>query len=83
MILGFVLIVLGFILLFFSVHFGMSLADDWIVKQGGADPSTYLFVMEGYTNSFLVAGGILFSIGLSVLIFVYYKILTLKEKDNK
>ncbi|RDW16599.1 hypothetical protein CWR48_16300 [Oceanobacillus arenosus] len=82
--LGSLITVIGFILLFFSVNFGLSLAENWIVKQveqtGGADTSTYLIVIEGSTNNFLAAGSILFGIGLATIIFAYYKILNINEK---
>ena len=73
--LGTLLTAIGFIMLFFSVNFGTSLAENWLVKQGGADTSKYLIIMEGYTNSFLAAGSILFGIGLTLTIFAIYKVL--------
>ncbi|WP_174733245.1 hypothetical protein [Mesobacillus harenae] len=77
--LGSVLSAVGFILLFFSVNFGTSLAESWLVKQGGADTSIYLKVIEGYTNNFLFAGSILFGIGLFALLLSYYKLLSIEE----
>ncbi|WP_010094752.1 hypothetical protein [Ornithinibacillus scapharcae] len=77
--LGSFITVIGFIFLFFSVNFGTSLADNWLVNQGGADTSMYLIVTEGYINIFLVAGSILFGIGLAIVVFTYYKILNIKE----
>lgn len=73
--LGSLITAIGFIMLFFSVNFGTSRAGNWLVKQGGADTSTYLIVIEGYTNSFLAAGSILFGIGLTLTIFAIYKVL--------
>ncbi|TFD99435.1 hypothetical protein [Jeotgalibacillus salarius] len=69
----------GFILLFFSVNFGTSLADKWLFQQGGADTATYLIIIESYINNFIVAGGILLGIGLATIIFSYYKILSAGE----
>ncbi|SES46482.1 hypothetical protein [Psychrobacillus sp. OK032] len=77
--LGSLITAIGFILLFFSVNFGLSLAENWIAKQGGADTSTYLIVIEGSTNNFLAAGSILFGIGLTTIIFAYYKTLNINE----
>ena len=77
--LGFLLTVIGFIMLFFSVNFGISKADSWLIKQGVADTSKYLILIEGYTNNFLAAGSILFGIGLATIIFFYYKILNSNE----
>ena len=75
--LGSVITAIGFLLLIFSVDIGLSLAEYRIVTQGGMDTSQYLIVIEGYTNSFLVAGSILFGIGISTIIFAYYKILNI------
>lgn len=77
--LGSLIAVVGFIFLFFSVKFGLALAENWLIKQGGADTSTYLIVIEGSINNFLVAGSILLVIGLATSIFAYYKILNLNE----
>ena len=73
---------IGFLFLFFSVKFGLSLSHSWLVKQGGADTSTYLLVMEGYTNSFVAAGSILLGIGLATIVVAYYKILTINEHTS-
>ncbi|MEK4485423.1 hypothetical protein MHH81_07420 [Psychrobacillus sp. FSL H8-0484] len=70
---------IGFILLFFSVNFGTSLAEKWLAKQGGADTSIYLIVIEGFTNNFLAAGSILFGIGLATILFAIYKIFNINE----
>ncbi|MFC4022380.1 hypothetical protein ACFOUV_00950 [Oceanobacillus longus] len=77
--LGALLAILGFILIFSSVHFGISLADNWLAKQGGADTSIYLIVIEGYTNNFLFAGSILFGVGLVTFIIAIYKLLHIKK----
>ena len=77
--LGSLITVIGFILLFFSVNFGLALADNWVAIQGGADTSTYLVVFEGSTNNFLAAGSILFGIGLATIIVAYYKMLNINE----
>ncbi|MEL3962358.1 hypothetical protein MKZ01_14050 [Lysinibacillus endophyticus] len=45
---GLLITVIGFILLFFSVNLGFSLAENWILNRGGgADTSKYLIVIEG------------------------------------
>lgn len=78
-VLGSLITAIGFILLFFSVNIGLLLAENWIVKQGGADTSTYLLVIEGSINNFLSAGSIFLSIGLATIIITYYKIITINE----
>lgn len=77
--LGSIIAVIGCILLFFSVNIGLSLAEYWLIKQGGMDTSVYLIVIEGSINSILAAGSILFGIGISTMIFAYYKILNINE----
>ena len=79
--LGSLITAIGFILIFFSVNFGKSVAVNWLTNQGegGADPSTYQVVFEGSVNNFLATGSILFGIGLATLIFAYYKILNINE----
>ena len=68
--LGSLITAIGFILIFFSVNFGESVAGNWLGKLGRADPSTYQVVFEGSVNNFLASGSILFGIGLATLIFV-------------
>jgi len=77
--LGSFITVIGFFLLIFNVSWGLSLADNWLAKRGGADTSLYLLVIEGYTNMFLAAGSILFGIGLVAILFTSFKIITIKN----
>ncbi|WP_249871780.1 hypothetical protein [Oceanobacillus saliphilus] len=78
-VLGSLLTAIGAILLFFSVNFGTSLAENWLVKQGGTDTATYLIIIEGNINNFLAAGSILFGIGIPITLFAYYKMLNINE----
>ena len=72
--------VIGFILLFFSTNFATSMADNWLMKQGGADTAMFHIRIESYINNFLVSGGILFGIGLFTLILTYFtKMVFMKE----
>lgn len=75
--------VIGLILIFFSSSFGTSLADSWLSRTleqtGGADPTIYQFKARAFANSFLVTGGILFGVSLIMILFVYYKMLKMKE----
>lgn len=70
---GSILSIGGLILIFFSDNFGMSLADHWLSKYNYADSNTYEFKVKANTNNFLVTGGILFGIGLTMVILTYYK----------
>ena len=77
--LGSLIGIAGFILLFFSVHFGTYFAEDWLSKQGGVDTSLYLIIVEGYINNFLSAGSILFGIGLLTVIYAYNTMLKIQK----
>lgn len=77
--LGLIISIVGLVFLFFSVHFGNYFAEDWLFKQDGADTSLYLIHLEGYINSFLTAGGILFGIGLLIVMYGYYRMLQIQE----
>jgi hypothetical protein len=81
LILGIFIVVVGFIMLFFSVRFGTSLAENWLIKQGGANTDTYNIIVKSYINNFLVTGSILSSFGLLLNSFAYYKLRTIKEKS--
>ena len=72
----------GFIMVFFSVHFGTSTAENWLLKQGGADTGYYNIVVKSSINNFLVSGGILFAFGLVIVSIAYYKLQMIKEKSN-
>ena len=68
----------GFIMIFFSVTFGTSLAESCLMRQGGADTAYYHIIMNSYINNSLVVGGIFLSIGLLIVAFIYYKLLIIK-----
>ncbi|GAE92936.1 hypothetical protein JCM21714_1961 [Gracilibacillus boraciitolerans JCM 21714] len=70
--------VIGLVLLFVSVNFGIFLADNWLANEDWVDTSKYLMVVEGSINILLTVGGILFGVGLAAIIFTYYKILNNK-----
>ncbi|MFA9560141.1 hypothetical protein ACERII_22760 [Evansella sp. AB-rgal1] len=80
MILGSILTVTGFILLFFSTNFGTSIANSWLHQQGGADTSMYHLMIKSYINNFLVTGGILFGIGLSTVIIACFQFANIRER---
>jgi hypothetical protein len=68
-------------MLFFSVNFGTSLAEEWLVKQGGENTKVNNIIVKSYINTFLVAGSILFAFGLLINGFTYYKLQTIKMKS--
>ncbi|MCM3667251.1 hypothetical protein M3204_22905 [Mesobacillus subterraneus] len=73
------LVLSGVIMIFNSVNFGTSIADSWLADRGGADTELYHLIINGYINSFLVSGSILFGFGLIFLSLASYKILNLKN----
>ncbi|MFJ7667336.1 hypothetical protein ACIQXI_09515 [Lysinibacillus sp. NPDC097195] len=77
--LGSVITAVGFIILFLSVDIGLSLAEGWLDRRGGLDTTLYLIGNEGFIKSTQAVGSILFGIGLSTIIFAYYKILNMNE----
>ncbi|WP_273854064.1 hypothetical protein [Guptibacillus spartinae] len=72
----------GFVMLFFSVYFGTLIAENWLIKQGGADTGYYNIIMKSYINNFLVGGGILFTFGIAINSVAYYKLQLIKEKSH-
>ncbi|MEC5423525.1 hypothetical protein QGM71_08465 [Virgibacillus sp. C22-A2] len=74
--LGATLSIVGLILLFSSISFGTSLADGWLVRNGGmSDSSIYELRVNSYTTNFLAFGSITFAIGLFTTIWSSYKLL--------
>lgn len=74
LIVGVVLTIAGFLLIFYNVTIGESLATNWLVKRGGADTATYNIILSGYINSFLAAGSILLAFGIGFIAFTWFKL---------
>jgi hypothetical protein len=79
-IVGFLLFICGLVMIFSSVSFGTSSAETWLMNNGGADTSTYQIILKGYINNFLVAGGIIFGLGLMGVILFSFTFLNMKEE---
>ncbi|MBS8266336.1 hypothetical protein DYI25_18090 [Mesobacillus boroniphilus] len=80
--LGSFVVIAGLILIFLSDYFGTLIADSWIMAQGGsADASTYQFKVKVNTDKFIIPGSILFGIGVSTLVYTYYKLFNLNENS--
>lgn len=77
--LGSLLSTIGLLSTFNSAKLGLTRAENWLIEQGEADNTTYLFIMENYSNSYLIVGSILFGIGLATIVGAFYKILTSDE----
>ena len=80
-VLGSLMATIGFLFIFNSAKLGLTRAENWLFEQGGADNTTYLFLMENYTNSYLIAGSILLGIGLATIVGACFKILTSNESN--
>lgn len=78
------LLILGLFLMFFSVGFGMSLGESWLISQSGgsADTNQYMMVIETYTNNFVIIGSMLFGAGLLTALFIFYSFLRYGSKDR-
>lgn len=69
------LMILGLIFSFGSAWIGNKIADIWLRSRGGsADPFVYEYHMHAYSSGFLYIGSILFGVGLSALLYSWYKI---------
>lgn len=79
------LAIVGLVLLFSSASFGMSLGNSWLMSQqdGIADTGQFMIVIETYTTSFVVSGGILFATGLLMAILTYFTALILGDKKTE
>lgn len=79
MIISALLVLLGIILIAFSVKFGTSNADAWLASRGGADTAYYHLIVKSYINNFLVSGSILLGLGLVGSAFFYYKMINFER----
>ena len=82
MILGLLVGIIGLLLVLFSNNLGKSLADGWFVEYDYA-LSTYESKVKTNTNIFLVIGSILSGIGFSTVVFSFYKMLNIKDKEHR
>jgi hypothetical protein len=80
-IVGLLLVICGLVMIFSSVSFGTSSAESWLIRNGGADTSTYQIILKGYINNFLVAGGIIFGLGLMGVILLSFTFLKYEGKN--
>lgn len=80
--LGSLICLVALILIFQSDSLGKTLADNWVIEQGGsADISNYQDKVKANTNKFLIPGSILLGIGVTTLVFTYYKFLNLNKTN--
>lgn len=82
-VIGSILTITGLVMTFFSINFGTSVADSWLVERGGGDTDYYHMIVTSYIQSFLVAGGILFGIGLVIVAIFYYKLQLVNQMKEK
>ncbi|PGM86904.1 hypothetical protein CN958_32145 [Bacillus cereus] len=70
------IVLIGIILLVKSMDFANNLTHSWVQSLGGdVDTSTYNIMLNNYINVFQISGGILFGIGVFLLLFsvFFYK----------
>lgn len=67
-------LLVGGVLVFASVYFGTLLSDNWKLKNDGADPTYYTMITNNYIDIFQVLGGILFTLGSIISLYLYYLI---------
>lgn len=79
-----ILMIMGLILMFFSVSIGTYLGDSWVSsKSDGYHDNKYMVVIENYINNLVIIGSILFGVGLLTGVFTYIKSFILWNKENK
>jgi hypothetical protein len=77
------LVIAGLILVFLSINFGTSLADSWVINEGGSvDTNQYNIILKSHINNFLIIGSILFGSGLLAAIYTYFSFLLRKIKEK-
>lgn len=79
-IIGTILGIWGLLLVFFSVSFGTTIAQNWLTKQVATDTWNYELVMQSNINNFLVIGSILFTVGLVSILLSWHKTFDLTDK---
>ncbi|MGX1901436.1 hypothetical protein EDD69_1245 [Thermolongibacillus altinsuensis] len=73
--------VVGLVLIFFSVDFGTSLAESWLVNQDGfSSTELYHIILESYINSFLITGSILLGLSFLFAIVAYFAFMLLPKR---
>lgn len=63
-----ILVVVGAILLYWSVTFGQSSAEAWLSAKGGAG-NDYIVILEGYIQMYRTVGSILLGVSLFALLY--------------
>jgi hypothetical protein len=75
--------VVGLVLIFFSVDFGTSLAESWLVNQDGfSSTELYHIILESYINSFLITGSVLLGFSLLFAIVAYFAFMFLPKQQK-
>lgn len=77
------LMLAGLILIFTSVHFGITRGNSWLMRQmEGSDSEIYYMVIETYTTSFMMIGGILFGTGLLIGVLTFFTSVLFDEAEE-
>lgn len=81
------LLIVGLILMFFSLSFGTSLGETWLEsrpvdQEGFVDTSQYEMIVKNYINNFVVIGSILFGSGLLTGILAHFSFVLYGRKEE-
>ncbi|MDN7228409.1 hypothetical protein QWY22_18805 [Planococcus liqunii] len=77
------LMLAGLILIFTSAPFGIARGNSWLMRQmEGSDSEIYYMVIETYTASFMMIGGILFGAGLLIGILTFFTSVLFDEAEE-
>lgn len=78
-----IMMIIGLVLMFFSVSIGTYLGDSWASSQpDGYLDNRYEVVIENYINNFVIIGSILFGVSLLTGVFTYIKSFSLKGNED-
>ncbi|MCA1029526.1 hypothetical protein LCL95_00610 [Bacillus timonensis] len=68
--------VIGLIMMFASVHFGINSAEAWMLEQEGVNRALYDQIVAAYINTYVVTGSLLFGssvLGMCVALVLYFQ----------
>lgn len=78
------LMIAGLILIFTSVHFGMAQGNSWLLRNMdiGSDPELYYLIVETYTTSFMLLGGIFFGTAMLIGVLTFFTSVLFDEPEE-
>lgn len=70
---GMLLSGIGLLLMLISPGFGISISESWLREVGSVETNLYYIVVSHYIMSFLIIGSIFLSVGLTTVMYCFYK----------